>query len=64
MSQFRATYQKARRSLKERIDTKASTVNFNLQDNKFVTQQMTQTPAGEPLEENELAVDIQLEKIE
>ena len=38
MSQFRATYQKARRSLKERIDTKASTVNFNLQDNKFVTQ--------------------------
>ena len=38
MSQFRATYQKARRSLKERIDAKASTINFNLQDNKFVTQ--------------------------
>ena len=32
ISQFRATYQKARRSLKKRVDTKASTVNFNLHD--------------------------------
>ena len=32
MSQFRATYEKERRSLKKRIATKASTVNFNLQD--------------------------------
>ena len=65
MSQFRATYQKARRSLKKRIDTKASTVNSNLQDQQVCDPvDDTETPAEEPLEENELAVDIQSEENE
>ena len=51
MSQFRATYQKARRSLEKRINTKASTVNSNLQEQQV----------GDPVDDTETPVDIQLE---
>ena len=58
MSQFRATYQKARRYLKKRIDTKTSTVNSNLQDQQVHDPvDDTEAPADESLEENELAID-------
>ena len=59
MSRFRATYQKTRLNLKKWIDTKASTVNSNLQDQQVRDPvDDTETPADEPLEENELVVDI------
>lgn len=65
MSQFRATYQQARRSLNKRIDTKTSTVNFNLQDQQVLNPvDDTDTPADEALDANELAGDIQLEQNE
>ena len=65
MSQFRATYQQARRSLNKRTDTKTSTVNFNLQDQQVLNPvDDTDTPADEALDANELAGDIQLEQNE
>ena len=65
MSQFWATYQKARHSLKKRIDTKTSIVYSNLQDQQvYDPVDDTETPADESLEENELAVGIQLEENE
>ena len=66
MSQFGTTYQKARRSLKKRIDIKAaSIINSNLQDQQVRDPaDNPKTSAGDPLEENGLAVDIRLEENE
>ena len=60
MSQFGATYQKARRNLKKRIDIKAaSIINSNLQDQQVRDPvDNPKTSAGDPLEQNGLAVDI------
>ena len=50
MSKFRATYQKARRSLKKRTDAKASTINCNLQDQQVCDLlDDTETSADDPL---------------
>ena len=50
MSKSRATYQKARRSLKKRIDAKASTINCSLQDQQVRDPlDDTETSADEPL---------------
>ena len=59
ISRFRATYQKTRLNLKKWIHAKASTVNSNPQDQQVRDAvDDTETPVDEPLEENELAVDI------
>ena len=64
MSQFRATYQKARRRLKERINTKTSTFNSNLQDQQVCDPVDDTNTCRRAIRREWTSLDIQLEENE